>query len=214
MEDKSLSSISFDDGSVDGLPPSTNQLQNDQSVLWKKRDKDLEPKRITIKKIRRKDEASEDMRKMIRNMKTRGFSIKEICILTDLTKDVVIKYIPDLLNDEKICTEQIDAHHTKRGRKKSDNIELQSKIQDCFDEDNSMTLRNMKEKLKEDGIEISVSYLSKTIKKMGIRHDKKTVMTPQTVRNSNEQQQMFQTITESVFVSPPHQNNTRPPPLL
>ena len=124
---------------------------------------------IPRKVIQRNNKVSDTMIKIITNMKRNGYKPKEIAVLTDLTKSTVLNVLRQVVDDRPL----MDSTLSKRGRKKSENINLKRRINNFLVDDDTITLKSMREKLKESGFDISVSYLSKTMKKMGIR--KKTV---------------------------------------
>lgn len=138
------------------------------------------PQTQQIKTIRRHSTISKDMYKIILNMKRNAYKPKEIAILTDLTKTTVKRILTEMGEDDKpiirkqnknenISNQQhsTSTSMSKRGRKKSENIDLQVKINKILGDNDSITLKTMKDKLKDNGFDISISYLSKTMKKMG-----------------------------------------------
>ena len=129
---------------------------------------DIQKERKESKQIKRPVHINEEALKVIKNMNLRGYTAKEISLITEVTKSTVYKYI-DRLNDNKMKeNDDVKQLIKTRGRKKSTNFPLQSKLKDFMDGPQQMTLRQMRETLKEeDGVEISLSYLSKTIKQMG-----------------------------------------------
>ena len=124
---------------------------------------------------RKKNTVNEDILRIIHRMHQHGYKAKEIATITDLTKSTIYKYI-DRMDEEKPADDDMSSLIRKRGRKRAENTELQQKIQAILQQDETITLKMMKDKLKEEGHDISISYLSKTIKKMGIK--KKTSAPP------------------------------------
>ena len=120
------------------------------------------------KQIKRRVHINEEVLRVIRNMNLRGYKAKEIALITDVTKSTVYKYI-ERLNDVKMKeNDDVKQLIKQRGRKKSTNVSLQSKLKGFMESPQQMTLRQMRETLKEeDNLDISISYLSKTIKRMG-----------------------------------------------
>lgn len=137
------------------------------------------PTNIPMKTIRRSGEISGEMIKIIRNMKRNAYKPKEIAILTDLTKSSVKRILREIGEDDEPIiirknNNKSQQNHqsttsslSKRGRKKSENVDLQLKINRILGDNESITLKSMKDKLKDNGFDISISYLSKTMKKMG-----------------------------------------------
>ena len=152
------------------------------------------------KGIKRKTNVNEETLRVIRNMNIKGYKAKEIATITDLTKSTVYKYI-ERMNTENPPDEDMSSLIKKRGRKKSENTSLQNKIKEYLDNNTCITLKQMKDALKEEQIDISISYLSKTIKKMGLR--KRTNNHNPNVRKS---QQMYENINDTMYVAIPSES--------
>ncbi|KAL7721292.1 Resolvase HTH domain-containing protein [Entamoeba marina] len=168
MEDIPLSPIKEVETISLTLPPATNtQSLFCDSTNISESVRDKKERESLPKKTRSKSNVTEEILSIIHRMHKRGYKAKEIAVITDLTKSTVYKYIDRM--DESPETEDMSSLIRKRGRKKAENTELQEKINNILSVDNAPTLKAMKEKLKEDGHDISISYLSKTIKKMGVK---------------------------------------------
>lgn len=163
MEEISISQIQ-EETIQHNLPPSTYPMMTET----KKRMEDKKEIKMLPKIVRRGNEVSEDLMRIIRNMKRNAYKPKEISILTDLTKATVKKIISQM-KDEKPLLGEVSLSQKKRGRKKTENTGLQDKINGILEDNDSITLKLMKDRLKDGGYDISVSYLSKTMKKMGIK---------------------------------------------
>ncbi|ELP91346.1 hypothetical protein EIN_153830 [Entamoeba invadens IP1] len=112
-----------------------------------------------------KNSVNEETLKVIHNMNQRKYKAKDIASVTELTKSTVYKYI------ERMATEKTDEMSSllrKRGRKRTENRSMQSKIMEICDTPGDKTLKDIKDKLKEEGYDISISYLSKIMKRLGL----------------------------------------------
>ncbi|KAL7721030.1 Resolvase HTH domain-containing protein [Entamoeba marina] len=168
MEDIPLSPIKEAETISLTLPPATNtQIAFCDSTHISETVREKKERESLPKKTRSKSNVTEEILKIIHRMHQRGYKAKEIAVITDLTKSTVYKYIDRM--DESPETEDMSSLIRKRGRKRTENTELQEKINSILDCEDSPTLKAMKDKLKEDGHDISISYLSKTMKKMGVK---------------------------------------------
>ncbi|EKE41031.1 hypothetical protein ENU1_070380 [Entamoeba nuttalli P19] len=208
MEDYSISQIHTEDVLQHSLPPSTNGETEKKEI--KKSEEDNQREIFQPKVVRRKDRVSEDMMRIIKNMRRRGYKAKEISILTDLTKGTIKKCISKI-EDNKPLIDETSSVLKKRGRKKSENTDLQEKIQSILHDNDGITLKTMKDRLKDGGYGISVSYLSKTIKKMGIK--RKPSQQNIQVRKSDEHHESQSIQDTSVIVPNQSQQDSLPPPV-
>ncbi|BFU20283.1 Helix-turn-helix domain of resolvase domain containing protein [Entamoeba histolytica HM-3:IMSS] len=209
MEDIPVSPIHTNESFPNKLPPATSiisaisedRIESEESQIIKKSESDN-------KKIRRKNNVNEETLKIIHNMYIRGYKAKEIAIITELTKSTVYKYI-ERMNDENPQRDDMSSLIRKRGRKKSENTFLQDRIRDFLNSNNGMTLKCMKDILKDEGHDISISYLSKIIKKMGLGKRANHSITQ--VRRSNEPLESF-SLQETLSTFTSQQQDMLPPP--
>ena len=148
------------------LPPATNTKSNffDDTQLID---------HILKKEDRRKNSVNEDVLKIIHRMHQKNYKAKEIAELTGLTKSTVYKYI-DRMDKEKVDPKDMSVLIKKRGRKRNENTELCEKITKVMASNENATLKAIKDELKKENYEISISYLSKTISRMGLRGKENT----------------------------------------
>ncbi|EMH76554.1 Helix-turn-helix domain of resolvase domain-containing protein [Entamoeba histolytica HM-1:IMSS-B] len=185
MEDIPVSPIHTNESFPNKLPPATSIISAiSEDRIESEESQIIKKSESDNKKIRRKNNVNEETLKIIHNMYIRGYKAKEIAIITELTKSTVYKYI-ERMNDENPQRDDMSSLIRKRGRKKSENI------------------------LKDEGHDISISYLSKIIKKMGLGKRANHSITQ--VRRSNEPLESF-SLQETLSTFTSQQQDMLPPP--